>query len=156
MFIFLFTYLNNIFHLVRCVCSLPHSCLFTNVRDVIHHKMHKPTFILAVNYNSFIWIALSLEESDAKTNGFQQYFIRQFKQLMKGLMMKNSSLQSMEGTRWLKNILPDNCSSRWNWFEKDELACNPWQNHEEAEPFALTHAPLRIPQPPYAEHRKEI
>jgi len=45
--------------------------------------MCKLTFILAINYKSYIWIELSLEERDAKADGFQQQYIVQLMHLKK-------------------------------------------------------------------------
>lgn len=66
---------------------------------------------------SYIWIELSLQERDAKTDGFQQQYIRQLMWLNKELKMKKSFPESMErvGTLIAKNI--------GRLFMKEKLNC---------------------------------
>jgi len=68
--LFLIAHLNNIFHWERCICLLPHIFLLTNAWNVIHCKIYKLIFILAMNYNSYTWIEFSLEEWDLKNDSF--------------------------------------------------------------------------------------
>ncbi|KAJ8436045.1 hypothetical protein Cgig2_017513 [Carnegiea gigantea] len=96
--------------------------------------------------NSYIWKELSIQERDAKTDGFQQQCIRQLMQLNEETKMKRSFPESMERVGQLtgKNIRrlfmkeKLNCKrNRHTWHQKTKRIPNLWH-----QPMALLR-PLR-------------
>ncbi|KAJ8436039.1 hypothetical protein Cgig2_017507 [Carnegiea gigantea] len=102
---------------------------------------------------SYICIELSLEERDAKTDGFQQQYIRQLIELNKEIKMKRNSLESIEGVDYRKIIHESEIKLR------RKSAHILKENLAHIEPSASTYSsPLALgqPCPEYGSEREPL